>query len=169
MARIGYIAAGLLSAYLGFAQYVSPVFADAAPKIQTKVAQPFPGLESYLESGTVNNGYSNGRYRAEGEVVIKNNGNPISGRLDLVYSLCFLDEDGRSGCLDGKREVLEGLPKGELRRQFSFKERVKNDTSRKGKPKISVGLMKGPGFMYEAHHFIPAAAVYQCRQTCPTN
>ena|SRR3989338_9171156 len=143
MTRIGYIAAGLLSAYLGFTQYVTPVFADAAPNIQTKVSQPFPGLESYLESGTLNNGCYNGRYRAEGEVIIKNNGNEIPGSLTLMYSLCFLDEDGRSGCKDGKiEELAAGLPQGELRRQFRFRERFKDDNPRKGKPKISVSLMK---------------------------
>lgn len=172
MTRIGYIAAGLLSAYLGIAPYVSPAFADVAPKIDTKVARSYPGLESRLEPSTLHNGLYNGRYRAEGEFVIQNNGTAFPGPLTLMYSLCFLEKDGRSNCKDGKREELTaGFPKGELRRQFKFKERifVKDDTPREGKPKISVSLMKGPQLMYEVHHFIPATVTYQCQQSCPAD
>ncbi len=181
MNKIAYaVGNALMALYLAAG---SPAYADGASansrveKIEAKVHQASPGIESIIDGATIQHGFFRGIYRVDADLTLRNSQDALAGPLTLTYSLCFTDGKS-SGCIDGKSEqLLSGLSKGEMRKKLPLKQRfpfkeIELETGKKVplsqlKPKITIQLKREGQILSVTDHYLPPVQEYKCKDYCP--
>ena len=143
----GALLAGYLALPLGYAD-------KPAVKLEKKEEVNVYHLESMVNTETFRYNAENNKPAVDGDFVLRNPGQTITGQTMLRYSLC-IEHEGRTDCVDGKSEYPNDFH-GEIRREFHLKSRYSQNKDKlaQSTPKLTIALERGKETVYVAEYYI---------------